>query len=170
MGRVEWNGEKWQKQFNTDIRLRVTAAAIYLTNVIKADISQPGTLVYSVIPGGKFKRTIRNFTHSLPGNPPYLQTGRLRGSIAWELVDSTRVGEPGIYSRVGTNLKYGLYLETGTRKMSARPYIKINMMKHRETLKAILTRKIGPGNLPPIVPNVYRSGYLGAGARKLGYL
>lgn len=170
MGSVEWHGDKWQKQLNADIRLRVSAAAIYLTNIIKADISQSGALVYSVKPGGKSKRTVRNFTHSLPGNPPYLQTGRLRGSIAWEVIDSANVRASGFYGRVGTNLKYGTYLEMGTRKMAARPFIKANMWKHREVLKAILTRKIGPGGLPPVVPSAFRSGYLGAGARKLGYL
>lgn len=167
-GHIEWHGEDWTREFRQGLRKNVAAACIYLTNVIKADISQPGTLTYSVIPGGKYKKTIRNFTHSVPGNPPYLQTGLLRSSINWEIVE----GGPGnaILGRVGTPLAYGLYLEKGTRKMAARPYIEVNVQKHAGEISAIMNNKIGPGGLPPIVPAAFRSGYLGAGARRLGYL
>lgn len=167
-GHVEWYGEQWTREIREGLRKNVIAAAIYLTNVIKADISQPGTLRYSVKPGGKFQKTIYGFTRSRPGNPPYLQTGLLRSSIAWELVK----GGPGNaeLARVGTNLMYGLYLEKGTRKMAARPYIEVNMRKHAATISAIMTQRIGPGGIPPIVQNQFRSGYLGAGARRAGYL
>lgn len=166
-GHIEWNGEQWTREMREQYRKNITAAAIYLVNVIKADISQPGTLRYSVIPGGKYIKTIRNFTHSIPGNPPYLQTGLLRSSIAWEFIKGPSNTE---LARVGTNLKYGLYLEKGTRKMAARPYLEVNVRKHASTISAILTQKIGPGGIPPIVSNQSRSGYLGAGARRAGYL
>lgn len=167
-GYVEWNGDQWTREIRAEHRKNVIAAAIYLTNVIKADISQPGTLRYAVIKGGKFKKTVYGFTHSIAGNPPYLQTGLLRSSIAWELVNNG----PGNaeLARVGTNLKYGLYLEKGTRKMAARPYIEVNLRKHAHAISAILTQKIGPGGIPPIVSQAFRPGYLGAGARKIGYL
>lgn len=167
-GHIEWHGEDWTREFKAGLRKNVAAACTYLTNVIKADISQPGTLVYSVIPGGKMKKTVYNFTHSRPGNPPYLQTGLLRSSIGWEFVE----GGPGnlVAGRVGTALQYGLYLEKGTRKMAARPYIEVNLRKHARTVSDIMNKRIGPGGLPPIVPAAFRSGYLGAGARRIGYL
>lgn len=51
---------------------------------------------------------------SSPGSGPGVRTGRLRDSIAWELVDAG--GE--IELQVGTNVPYGLYLE----KRSNSPY------------------------------------------------
>lgn len=166
-GHVTWNGEKWTDELRKEYRKRIAASAIYLVNVIKADISQSGTLVYSVKPGGKLKRTVRNFTHSRAGNPPYMQTGLLRSSISWEYVPGPINTE---LARVGTALKYGLYLEKGTRKMAARPYIEVNVRKHAATISSILTKTLGAGGLPAIVSNQSRSGYLGAGARRLGYL
>jgi phage gpG-like protein len=57
---------------------------------------------------------------SAPGNPPAVDTGRLRASLTHEVETSgTRVT-----LRFGTNVKYGLYLELGTRKMAARPFIR----------------------------------------------
>lgn len=167
VGHIEWRGDQWTQELRVGLRRNVAAAATYLVNVIKADISQSGALRYSVLPGGKFKKTVRNFTHSIAGNPPYMQTGLLRSSIAWEFARGPSNTE---IARVGTNLKYGLYLEKGTRKMAARPYIEVNVRKHQSTISAILTNRIGAGGLPPIVSNQFRSGYLGAGARKLGYL
>ena len=166
-GLVEWNGEQWTRELREEYRKNITAAAIYLVGVIKADISQSGTLRYSAKPGGKYKKTVYNFTHSVPGNPPYMQTGLLRSSIAWEFVKGPSNTE---LARVGTLLKYGLYLEKGTRKMAARPYIEVNLRKHASTVSDILSRRIGPGGVPPIVSNQSRSGYLGAGARRVGYL
>lgn len=167
-GHIEWNGEQWTRDMRVEYRKNLAAASIFLVTAIKADISQPGTLRYSVKPGGKFQKTIYNFTHSIPGNPPYLQTGLLRSSIGWEFVkDGPGNAE---LARVGTPLKYGFYLEKGTRKMAARPFIEVNLRKHAATISAILTKKIGPGGIPPIVSNQFRPGYLGAGARRAGYL
>lgn len=49
-----------------------------------------------------------------------VDTGRLRSSIAWE------IGQEGtfIVGRVGTNVHYAPYLELGTRKMRARPFLR----------------------------------------------
>lgn len=165
---IEWFGEQWTREMRDMYRKRMIAAAIYLANVIKADISQSGTLRYSVGKSGRFGKTVRNFTHSIAGNPPYMQTGLLRSSIAWELVKGGPSNAE--LARVGTNLLYGLYLEKGTRKMAARPFLEVNLRKHSATISAILTQKLGPGGIPPIASNQFRPGYLGAGAKRIGYL
>ena len=67
----------------------------------------------------KFERITR---HSLPGNPPHRQTGTLVRSIT---VDSAfNVTGNRIVGRVGTNLPYGKYLELGTSRIKARPYLR----------------------------------------------
>jgi HK97 gp10 family phage protein len=57
---------------------------------------------------------------SLPGEPPHKRTGTLARSIESE---TFRIGDQFV-GRVGTNLKYGAYLEFGTRKMAPRPYLR----------------------------------------------
>ena len=49
-----------------------------------------------------------------------VDTGRLRSSITFEL------GKDGgdIVARVGTNVHYAPYLEFGTRRMTARPFLR----------------------------------------------
>jgi HK97 gp10 family phage protein len=46
-----------------------------------------------------------------------VDTGRLRNSITHEQ------SEDGMKGRVGTNVEYGPYVEHGTRRMRARPYL-----------------------------------------------
>jgi hypothetical protein len=62
--------------------------------------------------GGK----MRPHVASRPGDPPNTDTGALVRSIATE-----KKGKTG--ARVGTGIKYGLPLETGTKKMAARPWL-----------------------------------------------
>jgi HK97 gp10 family phage protein len=55
---------------------------------------------------------------STPGSPPHMDTEALRDSITHE-VDAGQMS-----ARIGTNLDYGLYLEVGTSKMAARPWLR----------------------------------------------
>jgi hypothetical protein len=160
----------WRNAFAEDVSRRVRAASIYLAGQIKADISQPGTLRYHPLgKGGKPKKsqkTVYNFTHSRPGNPPYKQTGELRRSIGWEL------RALGLIGRVGSNIRtpaYPLYLELGTRRMAPRPYLRAALVKHQAALAAILTKSAAAGTLPPVRSNQFRSGHYGKGARAAGY-
>lgn len=49
-----------------------------------------------------------------------VDTGRLRGSIEWELGRDAR----GLVARVGTNVHYARFVEEGTRRMAAQPYLR----------------------------------------------
>lgn len=162
------NVKQYQAQFKRQVGQRVRAASIYLVAQVKSDVSQPGTLRYDAVgkTGKKLKtqRTVYNFTHSRPGNPPYKQTGNLRMSIAYE-VDK-------LVGRVGSNIKdprYPYYLEMGTRRMKARSYLRRALVLHRAALTAILTRTIKPDGLPPVRSNQFRSGHFGRGAAQAGW-
>lgn len=156
-GRVVWHGDEFKRELQRGLVRNLSAASIYLSNVIKADISQPGTLRYNPLTKkgkrSKSQKTLYNFTHSRPGNPPYKQTGNLRRSITWEIVN--------MRGRVGTNVWYGRWLELGTGRMAPRPYLRSNLWKHHYTLVAIITRRIGPRGLPKITSNQFRSGHMG---------
>lgn len=167
MAAMTWNGDACKAMIAQQASGRIRRACMYESDSIKADISQPGTLVYNptskrtgkVLKG---RKTIYNFTHSRPGNPPYLQTGHLRRSITYEV--------EGLVGRVGSGLPYGRALELGTRKMKARPFILPNFMRNQATLRSVIEGTIQPGGLPPIISDQSRSGHLGAGGRAAGYL
>lgn len=81
-----------------------------LRTEIVEQLSQPGR-------GREYRRG--NVTHraSAPGDPPAVDTGRLRQSLGVQ-----RIGN-GHY-RVGTNVEYAPLLEFGTRQMAARPFMR----------------------------------------------
>lgn len=71
------------------------------------------------------------------GEAPHVQTGRLRASVAWEVV--------GAVVRIGTNVLYGRRLELGTRKMLARPWLRRALREVQERIQTILAAPIrGP--------------------------
>lgn len=61
-----------------------------------------------------------------------VDTGRLRGSVTGEY-DGNGV-------QVGTNVEYATYVELGTYKMKARPYIKPSIADHIQEYQEILKR------------------------------
>ncbi len=54
------------------------------------------------------------------GRGPKVDTGRLRSSIQWEL----REDQHGLVARIGTNVEYGYYLETGLRNGRTYPFLR----------------------------------------------
>lgn len=72
-------------------------------------------------------------TPSRPGEPPRKRTGWLQRNIVYEL------DEPSLSARVGItrNARYGLFLELGTRRMAARPWLISTLLKVEKQLNAI---------------------------------
>lgn len=78
----------------------------------------------SLAQGGKGRQYGRHRA-SAPGDPPATDTGRLVTSIGNELATD----EKGLHARVGTNVKYALFLELGTRRMAPRPFLRRALAK-----------------------------------------
>ncbi|HWB13401.1 MAG TPA: hypothetical protein VG826_29520 [Pirellulales bacterium] len=77
---------------------------------------------------------------STPGQPPHTRSGAsgLMGSVFyWVNADTSNP-----FAVVGTSLKYGLYLELGTYKMAARPWLRPALYKTLAKLKAIMTKPL----------------------------
>lgn len=76
---------------------------------------------------------------SAPGSPPAVQTGRLKGSIThYKLKDS----EQWTVVAGGDQAPYAKYLEYGTRKMAARPFMRPAMLAIAETVPELLKLEI----------------------------
>lgn len=80
----------------------------------------------------------REVSVSKPGDPPNTDTGRLVQSIQFEFVEKTGK-QTGI---VGTNLRYGAWLEFGTEKMAARPWLAPALSKAAKEIGAIFEKRL----------------------------
>lgn len=68
---------------------------------------------------------------SRPGRFPHYDTRKLSQSIFFQRINKR------LELIVGTNLFYGLFLETGTSKMEARPFLVPTFNRQRKIIKAI---------------------------------
>ncbi|WP_422924493.1 hypothetical protein [Singulisphaera sp. PoT] len=141
MRNVKWYGEAAKSAIKAHVRQNIRAACIALVNRVKEKLSVPGTGLAPKSRKATAKRkAVRkgqrryNVAPSAPGEPPRKQKGRLRGSIAWELVD--------LAGRVGTNLIYGRALEKGNRKgnLKPRPFLLKTLYEMKSTIRRILSR------------------------------
>jgi hypothetical protein len=84
--------------------------------------------------GPKTGRQYGKHQASAPGEAPATNTGRLIQSILWQL------GHQGISAEVGSPLDYASYLETGTKRMAARPWLRPAYDKHIDAIVADVTQ------------------------------
>jgi HK97 gp10 family phage protein len=82
---------------------------------VRGDLSRRAIRVESAA-----KRIASNRSPSQPGQGPGVVTGRLRGSITWRLGEDSL----GPYADVGTVVFYAPFLELGTSRMAARPFLR----------------------------------------------
>jgi len=114
--RIEWNSQKL-RTLQTVLPVRADAVMEKIANDMVTDIHD------------NFSRTAPN--PSLPGNPPAVQTGNLKRSIT-----ARRTAQATYQIRVG--MKYGKWLEYGTRKMAPRPFFRPAKARARARLPRML--------------------------------
>ena len=73
------------------------------------------------------KEEITKVVYNTPESPNYKRTGNLRNSITHQNDNDT------VY--VGTDVEYAIYVEMGTSRMKARPYIGPAIVNHVEEYK-----------------------------------
>lgn len=83
----------------------------------------------------------REVKASNPGDPPNTDTGRLVQSIQFDF--ESKNGK--MTGFVGTNLKYGAYLEFGTEDMQARPWLAPALQNSAKKVGEIFEKKLGAG-------------------------
>lgn len=69
-----------------------------------------------------------------------VDTGRLRNSITHQ-VGETESKEPCVY--VGTNVEYAPFIEFGTSRMAARPYLKPAIEDFKDEYREIIENNLG---------------------------
>jgi len=120
---IIWHGKAVQSKIAAGMQKNLTKAALFVVRKVKESLNVAGPT-----------KTHPDTAASKPGQPPRKRTGTLGRSITHEVTASN--------ARVGTNVKYGKFLEVGTSQMAARPYLRPAVNKNRKQIKKILTGKI----------------------------
>lgn len=132
-----FNEQKFVRNHEVVVVRRLEAVGILLRNHIREMISVPSrTVTIGKTKGGKTKRVLgrRGSNRSVPGEPPHKDYGKLRESIASD------VDAAGLTVRVGTPLRYGKFLELGTRKMAPRPYLRRALAELKPRINAVMSQ------------------------------
>jgi HK97 gp10 family phage protein len=102
------------------------AALVHGTAVKSIQSNNKGELAFRYSNGRR-----RAVVVSEPGKPPNTDTGRLVQSIKMEFLNN------GLEALVGTNLKYGVHLEFGTKRMAPRPWLSAALKKTKKQVLKI---------------------------------
>lgn len=116
---VKWDDSKLRAEANKQAMGLVMRACIVLEADIKRSFGNAGSFTTK---GGRKRAATRQERHanrSKPSEPPHVDTGTLRRSITHE-VEQRNIAT----GRVGTNVVYAKWLEFGTSKMAARPFLR----------------------------------------------
>jgi hypothetical protein len=113
---VNWNGKAWLEAQTAIYTERVNSAAEFLRGEMRVMIGIQGP------------------PQSKPGEPPHIDTGNLIHSLG------IIPGQDGsyIFSDVGTDVEYGIFLELGTANMAARPWCLRSLRESDERIRQIL--------------------------------
>jgi len=106
--KILWYGAEVVKKVNAENKKIIKTACLIVERDVKISM-KPGTGNEYLRPGGKIHKA------SAPGEPPAVDTGRLRSSITHEI--------EGTKGYVGTNVEYALALEIGIG-MKPRPFLR----------------------------------------------
>ena len=95
--------------------------------------------------GGLLRGSI---THAVSGNQPSISTyqdnaGKRRGSYSGTAPEESGANKSAVY--IGTNVEYSSYVELGTIKMDAQPFLKPAVADHANTYRKIIEKELKNG-------------------------
>ena len=138
--RIVWHGDKFKADLQAEQRRRLERAAMVVEREAKRLLGVSGTGTRSKSGIVKAIKNARNRVYgafpSMPGEPPHKQTGRLRASVAHEVIRKFNW-----VARVGTNVLYGKHLQLGTKWIKPRPWLDVALNKTVSQVRMILTAK-----------------------------
>jgi len=162
--KIEWDDSKLKAEVRDATMKRLIMAGEIVARICKRSMGS-GISGYKSYP--KTKKKILHWS-SKPGEPPHVDTGRLRASITWAISEGAQQGtmlvnpstDPDNPSKesdavdkppkqknivtviVGTNVEYAKALEFGfaPRNLAARPYLRPALEKAIEKIKWLFYR------------------------------
>lgn len=103
------------------------------TKSVKAELERRKPIILEALgieAEGNAIDEINKLVYDTPESPNYVRTGRLKGSI------SHAHDEDSAY--IGSNVEYAPYVELGTRKMGARPFLRNAVANYSDDYKRII--------------------------------
>ena len=144
--RVVIDHDKASKLALEPIQQKLIAVGMMIEREVKESMVEGGGVTYT-------KGGIAH-TASAEGEPPAVDTGRLRASISTNWTggggdaNEDGVGDPGGGEQeftvvVGTNVEYGPMLEFGTSRMGARPFMRPVFERYRDIIDKLISEAGG---------------------------
>lgn len=122
-----------------DIKVSLTDNSDLVKNALAEQIEQ-ALIAVGITAENNAKREITHAVYDQPESKSgYVRTGRLRNSLTHEVVTD----ENAVY--IGTNVEYAAFVEMGTQKMSARPYLRPAITNHTEEYKDLVEKALTSG-------------------------
>ena len=134
---TKWFPEQFKAELKAHIDRNLDMAASTLASFIRGSFGSSGQS------GGRSGATKaqRAGNRSMPWGPPNVDTGHLKRNIGFEKpVDRPSVRRVGTGIGNAESVGYALWLESGTRRMRPRPFLRPALSKTRRRLKMILSR------------------------------
>lgn len=97
-------------------------------------LSECGALLKLYIIGKMQLTPLMSNGNSQPGGYPAIKSGNLSASLTYIISGDTM--------HFGSNLEYGKYLENGTSKMAARPFLSNTFSDQSEQIRNIIIRRM----------------------------
>jgi hypothetical protein len=144
---IKWHGDKIRGKLRTELRKRVSKCAGLVKREAIGLVGTSGTTQRTGQTkrrrGGVLKvyrkRSKRlNAAVSAPGEPPRMQTGRLKRSVKVKIMK-------GIRGRVYSRDPKAHLLEFGTVKMAARPWLNVALANMRAAIQSVLAERMNLG-------------------------
>jgi len=135
---TKWQGDQYKQKVGKGLSGNLDRAAIVYVSLVRRSFGDSG--ISGMISGAT--RSQRAANRSKPGEPPNVDTGHLKRNVGWTKYTkrkNTRKVGTGIGNK--QSVGYASWLEYGTRKMAARPFLR-PIMSRREW-RAELTRPVG---------------------------
>jgi len=151
---VKWFGSEVTKKMRAREYEALNKAGALLERDIKLSMKKGSYRKYNLI---KPKRT---HWSSVPGESPAVDIGRLRASITYRVSDGkgtsptgkgaqpddgVKTPKEGFFGHptcvVGTNVKYGRYLELGTPRIKPRPFLRPALERNRDKILKLFNFK-----------------------------
>ena len=121
-------------RFKTNLKIRPDIFEQRVRDFVMARLAKAAMMVRAKIVRKIRKMATRKFGPSAPGEPPHVDTGHLSGRcIFWRMRDDGTLAV-----EVGVNVKYGIWLELGTSRMAARPYLRSTFLEMLPTIGRIV--------------------------------
>lgn len=141
-----WYAKQVLAKVEAQVAKNMDRAAIFMVNDVKTHFGSPRPMPENLQKrtyGGNFRKVRakewREMQHSVPGEPPFVQTGHLRRSITWK-APAQLVRLVGSFMPVKKKGKtnYAAALEYGTSRIMARPFLRPSLARCKKAIMKII--------------------------------